>query len=347
MQRSPGGRRGRPSRATVHQRLAESVADLKQRLGGLPSPLEAEGIWIQIWYSEAHHSTAIEGNTLVLRQVERLLRDGKTVGDKQLSEYLEVQGYAQAARWIYHQAITPGAWAPDTLLTLAEVRQVHSLTMTPVWQVAPHPHAYDTERPGQWRQHNIHPFPGGMTPPPHTDIQARVSDWVLEVNAIASDSAPIAEAIAARHAAFERIHPFLDGNGRTGRLLTNLVLVRLGYPPAIIHKRDRSRYLDALGRADRGDSGLLGEIMARAIIENLTKFIIPMIAGPAKLVPLESLATADLGVVALRAAASRGRLRATRSDDGRWHSSKQWLYDYRMSRYASLRGARRSQGRTS
>jgi hypothetical protein len=325
----------------VHQRLADLVGELKQRFGGLPSPVEAEGIWTQIWYSEAHNSTAIEGNTLVLRQVEQLLRDGKTVGEKQLSEYLEVEGYGQAAKWVYDQAIAPGAWSPDTLLTLAEVRQVHSLAMTPVWDVAPHPNAYDTETPGNWRKHEILPFPGGMAPPPHTEIHARMTDWVADVNAIPSAAAPIAEAIAERHAAFERIHPFLDGNGRAGRLLMNLVLVRLGYAPAIIHKRDRSKYLDALDRADKGDSGPLGEIIARAITENVTKFIIPAVAGPARLVPLESLATPDLGVVALRAAAERGRLRAVRGDDGRWRSSKQWVDDYRVSRHASLRGRRR------
>ena len=328
----------------MHERLAQLVDELKQRLGGLPSPIEAEGIWTQIWYSEAHNSTAIEGNTLVLHQVERLLRDGRAVGGKQLSEYLEVKGYAQAATWVYDQALAPGAWSPETVLTLAEVRQVHALAMGPVWEVAPHPSAEESEGPGQWRRHDIRPFSGGMAPPPHTEIQARMSDWVLEVNAIRSDAAPIAEAMATRHAAFERIHPFLDGNGRVGRLLTNLVLVRLGYPPAIIHKRDRSKYLDALDRADKGDNGPLGEIIARAITENLTKFIIPAVAGPAKLVPLESLAGRDLGAVALRAAAARGRLRAVRGEDGRWRSSSQWVEEYKPSRYGALRGHRKGGG---
>jgi len=310
--------------------------ELKQRYGGLPSPLEAEGIWTQIWYSEAHNSTAIEGNTLVLREVERLLRDGKTAGDKQLSDYLEVQGYANAAKWVYDQAIAPGAWTTSMLLTLAEVRQVHALAMAPVWEVAPHPQASDLETPGNWRRHDILPFTKGMKPPPHADVQARMTDWLADVNAIPTDTEPVAEAIATRHASFERIHPFLDGNGRTGRLLTNLVLVRLGYAPAIIHKRDRPKYLDALDRADRADPGPLGEIIARAITENLTKFIIPAVAGPAKLVPLESLSTPALGAIALRAAAARGRLRALRGDDGRWRSSKQWVEDYQESRYASL-----------
>ena len=74
-------------------------------MGGLPSPLEAADIWKGIWYEEAHHSTAIEGNTLVLRQVEILLAEGRAVGDKQLREYMEVKGYADASEWVYTQAI--------------------------------------------------------------------------------------------------------------------------------------------------------------------------------------------------------------------------------------------------
>ena len=74
--------------------------------GGLPSPLEAEGIWRGIWLEEAHHSTAIEGNTLVLKQVEVLLAEGRAVGNKELSEYLEVRGYATAADWVYGTAFS-------------------------------------------------------------------------------------------------------------------------------------------------------------------------------------------------------------------------------------------------
>src|SRR5881392_1994498 len=97
-------RRGRPPRADVYERLRVQIVELRERLGGLPSPVEAEGIWRGIWLEEAHHSTAIEGNTLVLKQVERLLREGKAVGSKELAEYLEVEGYAKAAQWVYAQA---------------------------------------------------------------------------------------------------------------------------------------------------------------------------------------------------------------------------------------------------
>lgn len=333
-------RRGRPSRASIHNHLAEEVNELRQRLGGLPLPVEAEDIWTEIWYQEAHGSTAIEGNTLVLREVATLLRDGRAVGDKQLKDYLEVTGYADAAQWVYGQALTPGDWTDGALLTLAEVRQIHARAMGPVWGAAPHPDATDQESPGNWRRHNIQAFPAGVCPLDHTQIAALMTDWVTTVNQIVDDERPLAEAIAVRHSELERIHPFLDGNGRTGRLLTNLVLVRLGYPPAIIYKRDRSRYLAALARSDQGDHGPLGEMIARAILDNLMRFVLPAIAGPARLVPLEALAGPDLSVVALRNAALRGRLRAVRTSTGSWRSSKQWVDVYRTNRYAGLRATR-------
>ncbi len=329
--------RGRPTREAVHARLAFMVEELKTRLGGLPSPDEAEGIWTDIWYHEAHSSTALEGNTLVLREVEALLREGKAVGSKELKDYLEVSGYAAAAQWVYSQALGPGPWTSGKLLTLTEVRHVHRLAMTPVWEVAPHPDASAEESPGNWRRHDIHAFKHGMKPPSHPEIPALVRDWVDGVASLPRESSPVAEALAARHAAFERIHPFIDGNGRVGRLLMNLSLVRLGYPPAIIQKRLRDRYLDALHRTDRGDPGPLGEILARAILDNLSRFVLPAVAGPAKLVPLESLATKDLSVVALRNAAQRSRLKAVRAEDGTWRSSRQWVDEYRHDRYAALR----------
>ena len=104
--------RGRPSRQAVYQRLDEAIAELGERLGGLPSPAEAEDIWTAIWYQEAHHSTALEGNTLVLQQVELLLAEGRAVGNKELREYMEVRGYADAAQWVYGQAPGRGTGRP-------------------------------------------------------------------------------------------------------------------------------------------------------------------------------------------------------------------------------------------
>jgi hypothetical protein len=332
--------RGRPARKAIHQRLAVEVEELHVRLGGLPKPEEAAAIWTDIWYHEAHNSTALEGNTLVLREVALLLGEGRAVGHKELKDYLEVAGYAQAARWVYGQAFNHDEWSSSELVTLTEVRQIHRLALTPVLDIAPHPDAFESERPGNWRRHDIRAFGAGMIPPDHTQIPALMTDWAADAGRIRDAPSPVAEAIAVRHAAFERIHPFLDGNGRVGRLVTNLILARLGYPPAIIQKRDRTRYLNALRHADQGDAGPLGELIARSVLDNLSRFVLPAVAGSARLVPLEALADAGFSTIALRSAAERSRLRAVKSTDGIWRSSRQWVEEYRASRYQTLRQPR-------
>ena len=118
------------------------------------------------------------------------------------------------------------------------------------------------------------------------------------------------------------------------------MLVRLGYPPAIIYQRDRNRYLSALQAADRGDVGPLGELFARAILDNLMRFIVPAVAGPTRLVALESLASPEMGLKALQEAARRGRLRAFKTRAGTWQSSRQWVDAYRDSRHEALRQPR-------
>lgn len=325
-------RRGRPPRQLVYQRLAEAIEELRLRMGGLPSPAEAEDIWTSIWYQEAHHSTALEGNTLVIQQVELLLAEGRAVGNKKLSEYMEVTGYGEAAKWVYGQALNPGDRSTDAPVSLTEVRHVHELALGPVWSVAPHSNATPLERPGNFRQHDIHSFPGGMIPPTWVEIDAAMSDWVGSLSSIATAENPV-EAIAAAHGEFERIHPFLDGNGRTGRLLLNLLLVRAGYPPAVIYTRDRNRYLTALRKSDASDPGPLGELIARAVTDNLYRFVVPAVAGPHRLVPLAALATNTQSVFMLRAAIERGRLRAQKGSDGQWRSTRAWVDEYIASRY--------------
>ena len=350
-QTSPLPGRGRPTRLHVYERLHAQIAELWGRLGGLPNPLEARDIWRGIWYEEAHHSTAIEGNTLALKQVELLLDEGRAVGNKVLREYLEVRGYADAADWVYEQARNPtGTSYTERLLTLAEVRETHRAAMQPVWDVAPHPDATERETPGNFREHEIGPFPEGMTPISWPLVHAEMSTWVQSVNDLgtklglspwasgrfddsSAEPSTLPEGLAGLHCRFEQIHPFLDGNGRTGRLLLNLVLVRLGFPPVIIYKRDRRRYLRALQRADAGEPGPLGELLARSMLGTLYRFVIPAVAGPVRLVPLAALGSLDMKAPALRAAAARGRLQAVRGSDGQWHSTRKWVDAYKDSRW--------------
>jgi Fic family protein len=274
-------RAGRPSNRLALARFAEVIKNLS-KYGGLPSLEQASAIWDDIWYAEAHNSTGIEGNTLVLREVKALLQQGRSIGGKQLKEYLEVEGYGKAAKWVYSQARAPETFIPGDLLSITELRFIHELLLESLWKVEPHKNALPSETPGSFRQHDILPFDGGMTPPPFTDVLPRVMTWIDMVNQLGRDvknriidAGAIPLRLAEVHCDFERIHPFLDGNGRTGRLVLNLVLVRLGFPPAIILKARREQYLKALGQADRGNYMPLAAIIAQAVLDNVHRFIVP------------------------------------------------------------------------
>jgi len=322
--------RGRPSRTSIYEAVDEGVAEL-ERIGGLPGPDVASEIWRDIWYEETHNSTAIEGNTLILKEVRALLEQGLAVGDKELREYLEVKGYADGAEWVYSQANDLDSDRDAPYLLISELREVHRRVVTSVWEVAPPTDYLPGEGPGSFRLHDILPFTNGMTPAPFTDIHPRITDWLKAANAEPEPGVHLMEHIARIHAGFEQIHPFRDGNGRSGRLSMNLILVRRGYPPAIIYKRDRPRYLGALERTDRGEFGPLAELIARAVKDSLDRFLLPALAGPLQMLPLSALTRRDLTGLALRRAAEKGRLRAQRRSNG-WYSTKTWVDRYAASR---------------
>jgi Fic family protein len=309
------------------------------RHGGLPPLSQTRRLWDDLWHMDVHHSTAIEGNTLVLREVEALLDHGRTVGAKGLKDYMEVLGYSEAATWVYRQATLARAWPHDQTVVFTEIRELHQAAMRHVWAVAPQPVATPREKPGSFRQHEIAPFPGGMRPPTYPLVPAALSAWVAAANQLGDDlrsgalpasGGPVE--LARLHAGFERIHPFLDGNGRTGRLLLNLILVRVGWPPVVILKTQRRRYLAALTRADADEPAPLAEIIARAAIASMNT-LLPTLADVRYLVPLSALADETISLAALRQAAIRGRLTASLDARGSWRSTRQAVRDYQHNKY--------------
>jgi fido (protein-threonine AMPylation protein) len=332
--------RGRPARQAVYDAVDEAMAELG-RIGGLPKPTVARDIWADIWYEESHNSTAIEGNTLVLKEVRELLGRGQVVGRKALADYLEVRGYADAADWVYAQAADQSVERGEPFITMTEVREIHRQVVEAAWNVAPPAGLLPDEGPGSFRKHDIARFPGGMAPPPFSDVQPRISDWLERANAAPPGHRSLIEHLACLHAQFEQIHPFRDGNGRAGRLAMNLLLVRHGFAPAIIYKRDRARYLRALDIADRGNCGAIGELFARAVKDCLDRFLLPAIGGPEHLVPISALARPSVSALALRRAAERGRLRAIKRGTG-WYSTTGWVEVYLVERKGGL--GRRARG---
>lgn len=114
--------------------------------------------------------------------------------------------WAVPARHEHGHAIAPDEWSGHGLITLTELRHVHQLTMTPVWDVAPHPQATDREGPGAFREHDIQPFPEGMTPPAWPKVASSVNSWIADLTALqraVADPLTFPERLASTHAGFE------------------------------------------------------------------------------------------------------------------------------------------------
>jgi fido (protein-threonine AMPylation protein) len=340
--------RGRPSRQELLQGLDQARKDLES-IGGLPEPMVFQDIWASIWTEETHHSTALEGNTLRQRQVRMLLEQGIVTGQTTLREVLEARAYGHAARWVYEQAYASMhsfAGPGTSLVSEAIVREIHKLVVGQVWPEFPPEGLVRGEEPGAYRLKDHDPLRPGLSPLPSSLVPSALENWVREAEKAlepfgqmlrflrrSTNDRHIIEDLARLHAGFERIHPFPDGNGRVGRLALTHLLVRMGYPPAIIEREERRTYLNALRRADEGDCGPLTELLARSVRKSIHRFLIPKLAGTLSVVPLVGLARDDgLSHGALLAAAQRGRLRAQKVG-GTWYSTAHWVTEYEESRY--------------
>jgi fido (protein-threonine AMPylation protein) len=313
MKKTEGRGPGRPSLEDVIRRVDEEVRLLHEHLGGLPRAVEADQILREIWIDDVHNSTAIEGNTMTRAQVQELMGRRKVTAT--LKEMLEVKGYANAADWVYRHA-NDFDYVPLTV-----VSEIHKSAMELVWAVEP-PATRDD--PGAWRKTGVTVRDVRVSLP--AEVPMHLADW-SESTKDRRTLHPLVRA-AMHHAWFERIHPFVDGNGRVGRLLLNFMLLQSGYPPAIILAAQRARYLQSLRQSDDGNHGPISEAVARAASHALTRFLIPGLAGDAKLIPLTALAAnGPYSPAYLRQLVLSNRLRAMR-DGNLWLSSRAWLADY-------------------
>lgn len=237
--------RGRPSRERVFESLDQARSDL-MIIGGLPEPTVFQDVWADIWVEETHNSTAIEGNTLRRKQVQLLLEDGVVSGSAhELKEWLEAKAYGEAARFAYQRAFED-QYDERAFIAETDIRRIHHITVESVWVHFPPDGLRRDETPGGYRTGDIEPLRDGLTLPNKSLVASLIADWLEEANGDPPADCHLIEHLAALHARFERIHPFPDGNGRAGRLILSLLLVRHGYPPAIVYKAERKKYLRAL-----------------------------------------------------------------------------------------------------
>ncbi len=260
---------------------------------------------IRIRYS--YHSNAIEGNTLTLRETKVVIEEGITVRGKPLKDHLEAVNSAQAYDLI--ETLAKGSEDIDH----ATIQQLHEILMHGILL-----------KPGKCRTKNVR-ITGAVKSPPDFSKVINLMDKLVE-KIRRNESHPVFMAAYIHHR-FVEIHPFIDGNGRMARLLTNLYLIRHGYPPIILKKEDREKYYECLRKADEGNIKPFVHLIANGVDEALL-YQLSVFGGVDELLPLKVIAhDSPYSQEYLSLRARQGKLDATKID-GVWHSTRRALKDY-------------------
>lgn len=185
---------------------------------------EVERLYEDFMIEYTYNSNAIEGNTLTLRETDMVLR-GLTIDQKPLKDHMEAVGHKDAFYFVIDLV------KERAELTEYIIKQIHSLVLA--------------DKPmdkGRYRKVPVKILGAYHVPVHPYLIEPEINELLSNYK---NDDRNIAEKLALFHINFEGIHPFIDGNGRTGRLLVNLELMKAGYPPIDIKFTDRKRYYDA------------------------------------------------------------------------------------------------------
>jgi Fic family protein len=207
--------------------LLAQVDDLKRMLESFRpfNPDQVANLERTITAAYTYESNRIEGNTLTLGETTLILEKGVTIAGKPLKEHLEVTGHAQAFEYIKRMAVDQDD------LTDWSLRNIHQLILGGV----------DRKNAGAYRTIDVGIAGSNHTPPPHYLVQERMDEFFRVYQAEASTRHPVLLA-ADLHQRLVNIHPFVDGNGRTARLIMNLILLQRSYPIANISGESQSRH---------------------------------------------------------------------------------------------------------
>ena len=202
-----------------------------------------------------YNSNAIEGNTLTMQETKVVL-EGVTVGGKSITEHLEVTNHAHAIALVHDLVAAKEGLSERT------IKEVHALVLKGI----------DSENAGTYRKVNVtisgaeHVPPSFLNVPEH---MAAFMDWYAE----AEQTMYSVERAACVHVDFVKIHPFVDGNGRTSRLLMNFELMRNGFPPIVFKNADRLEYYQALDTAHtKEDYVPFFELTERLVVESFEPY---------------------------------------------------------------------------
>lgn len=227
--------------------------ELKRRLDALRPlpPAVLANLHEDLVLRWTYNSNAIEGNTLTLKETKVAL-EGVMIGGKTLREHFEALNHRDAIDYV--EAVIQNREPFSAMM----IRNVHRLILKNI----------DEENAGVWRNFNVAISGARHVPPEAFLVPGQMDTFVHWHETDGAGMHPV-ERAARTHADFVKIHPFMDGNGRTARLLMNLDLMRAGFPAIVLPVERRLEYYEALDTAlVAGDYSpfleMLGELAAKA-----------------------------------------------------------------------------------
>jgi len=208
----------------------------------------------QFMVENTYNSNAIEGNSLTLRETATILLEGATIAKKPVKDHLEAIGHRDAFNYIVDIARN------NIPLSLKSIRDIHALVLM-----------NDAKHRGQFRQYPVEILGTDYKPPSPEQVPILMGDLV---DSYKNDTRHPIVKISDFHIKFERIHPFIDGNGRSGRLILNLELMQAGYAPVDIKFKDRDVYYTCFDEYEAsGTADMFIEVIAKYELEELKKLV--------------------------------------------------------------------------
>lgn len=248
-QKPVDGRRGRTGLLFEIEKKLDRLSGMRPLTQGELNRLREE-FMVEFTYN----SNAIEGNTLTLQETAMVL-EGMTVDRKPLKDHLEAVGHRDA--FLYVRDIA----TKNLPLDESTIKNIHSLVLM-----------NQPEDKGVYRRIPVR-IMGAYTEPVQPYLIEPKMTELLANNEERKKIMSVIERVARFHLEFEGIHPFVDGNGRTGRLIMNLELIRNGYPPINVKFADRKRYYDAFDSFYRdGDASAMINLIAEYVDGRLDEY---------------------------------------------------------------------------
>jgi len=205
-----------------------------------------------------YNSNAIEGNRLTLKETYFVIQEGITVKGKTLKEHLEAKNHYEAISYLYDLIEQPHKFEMTEFL----IRSIQQLVVQDT----------DKDSAGEYRKGNVRITGSRHVLPDAVVVPERMRELVTWYESNKSQMHRV-ELAAIFHHTFVHIHPFFDGNGRTARLLMNIILMSAGYPLVIILKNDRRRYCNTLDQADKGEISPFIRFIAQAVERSLNMYV--------------------------------------------------------------------------